>query len=143
MTNNFDDYSFDDPLFKHLNSTFDKVRQKFLQYDNRSKNNRIQIFISEVGIKYLSESERWQSDGTFKSVPKPFKQFYLTLACKSSEKVLPCAYVLMQKKIFTAYKEMFDQLKLIAEGYSCNLAPKFGHTDFEHAVRKALKHCFP
>ena len=77
MTNNFDDYSFDDPLFKHLNSTFDKVRQKFLQYDNRSKNNRIQIFISEVGIKYLSESERWQSDSAFKSVPKPFKQLYL------------------------------------------------------------------
>ena len=71
MSNNFNDFNFEDPLFKHLKSTIDKVPQKFLQYDNRSKNIWIQIFISEVGKKYLSES------------------------------------------------------------------------DFEHAVRKALKHCFP
>ena len=117
--------------------------QKFLQYDNRSKNNGIQIFISVVDIKYLSDSERWQSDGSFKSVSKPFKQLYVLLAGKSSEKVLPCAYILMQKKNFAAYKEMFDQLKLIAEDYGCNLAAKFGLTDIEHTVRKALNHCFP
>ena len=139
MPSNFDEFNFEDHLFQHLNNTIDPIPQKFLQYDNRSKNNRIQTFVSEVGLKYLSESEPWQSDGTLKSVPKPFKQSYLILAGKSSEKVLPCAFILIQKKSFAAYKEMF---KLIAEGYTFNLAPKFGKTDFEHSVLKALKHCF-
>ena len=103
----------------------------------------MQIFVSQIGIQYLSESQRWQGDGTFFSAPKPFKQVYMIFGAKSQEKLLPCVYVLMQNKSFVAYKELFDQLKYIAERYGYNLSPKFGHTDFEHAVRKALRHCYP
>ena len=49
----------------------------------------------------------------------------------------------MKKKNFASYKEVCDQLKFIAEKYNLILSPKFGHTDFEHAIRKALKHRFP
>ena len=44
MPYNFDDFNFEDPLFKHLNSTIDKVPQKFLQYDSVPK---------ITGFKYL------------------------------------------------------------------------------------------
>ena len=49
----------------------------------------------------------------------------------------------MKNKTFAANREVFDQLKYTAERYGFFLAPKFGHTDFEQAVRKALKHCYP
>ena len=67
----------------------------------------------------------------------------MIFGAKGQENLLPCVYVLMQNKSFAAYNELFDQLKYIDERYGFNLAPKFGHSDFEHAVRKALKHNYP
>ena len=66
----------------------------------------------------------------------------MIFGAKVQEKLLPCVYVLMQNKSFTAYSELFDQPKYIAERYGFNLAPKFCHSDFEHVVRKALKHTY-
>ena len=57
----------------------------------------------------------------------------MIFGAKAHEKLLPCVYCLMQNKSLATYKEL----------YGFNLAPKFGHTDFEHVIRKALKHCYP
>ena len=100
-------------------------------------------YASEVGIKLLSESARWQSDGTFFCAPKPFKQAYYIMGGKQGEKMLPLVYILMQKKTFKAYDEVFEQLKRVAAKYSVSLAPTVALTDFEKAARKALRFHFP
>ena len=70
-----DDIDFESEQYIKFTRTIDD--KAFLQYDNKSKNGRrIQIFASEIGMKLLSESKRWQSDGTFYAAPKPFKQLY-------------------------------------------------------------------
>ena len=61
---------------------------------------------------------------------------------KPGEKMLPLVYILMQKRTFKAYDELFSQLKLIGEKYSTPLAPKMALTDFEKAARKALRFHF-
>jgi hypothetical protein len=139
---NFDDFDFDNDAFQNFTQTITK--KEFLQYDNKNKNgNRIQIYASEVGIKLLSESARWQSDGTFFCAPKPFKQAYYIMGGKQGEKMLPLVYILMQKKTFKAYDEVFEQLKRVAAKYSVSLAPTVALTDFEKAARKALRFHFP
>ena len=57
------------------------------------------------------------SDGTFHSAPKPFKQVYYTMGGKPNEKMVPVDYVLMQKRTFEAYDEVFGQLKRMAQSY--------------------------
>ena len=47
----------------------------FLIYDNH-KQNRILVFASKTGLKMLSESVKWHSDGTFHTKSKYFAQLY-------------------------------------------------------------------
>ena len=68
------DLNFEYPLFQHLKTSIVKVSQEFSQYNNCKPNDRVQIFASEVGIKYLCQTVRWQSDCAFFSEPKSFKQ---------------------------------------------------------------------
>ena len=73
MPKEFDDFDFDKEEYIKFARTINKA--EFLQYDNKNKHgNRIQIYASQVGIQLLSESKRWQSDGSFFCAPKPFKQ---------------------------------------------------------------------
>ena len=74
-------YEFTFDKYKDFKETI--THKQFLQYDNRKKGKRILIHASEVGIKLPSQSEKWQSDGTFRSAPKPFKQVYLIIAGKT------------------------------------------------------------
>ena len=74
---------------------------------------------------------------------KPFKQLYYIIAGKKGEQVRPAVYILMQKRTEAAYKEAFNQLKEIAASYNLVLNPLIALTDFEKAVRKALKFHFP
>ena len=61
---------------------------------------------------------------------------------KPGEKMLPLVYILMQKRTYKAYDELFDQLKRIGLKYSSPLAPEIALTDFEKAARKALRFHF-
>ena len=134
-----DEFSFDN--FQEFTVIIDK--KLFLQYDNKSKSNRILIFASDFGIKLLGDSHRWQSDGTFFCAPKPFTQAYYIMGGKPNEKLLPCVYVLQMKRDFEAYNEVFHQLKHLGVKNNVSLNPKRGLTDFESAARKALKFNFP
>ena len=62
---------------------------------------------------------------------------------KNNEKILPAVFVLIKKKNFASLKEVCDKLKFVAEKNNLILSPKFGHIDFEQAIRKALRHCLP
>ena len=85
MPPSFEEFSFDDIEFFNYTQTVDK--KLFLQYDNKSKDNRIMIFASSHGLQLLGESKRWKSDGTFFCAPKPFKQAYYILSGKPGEKL--------------------------------------------------------
>ena len=57
------------------------------------------IFASDIGIKILSKSSKWNGDGTFKVVPKPkgFFQLYIIFAYYRNV-LLPCVYELLSVK---------------------------------------------
>jgi len=73
MPKEFDEFDFDKEEYLKFTQTIHK--KQFLQYDNKDKHgNRIQMYASEFAMGLLSESKRWQSDGSFFCCPKPFKQ---------------------------------------------------------------------
>ena len=137
-----DDFNFDNKEFEKFRKTIHK--KEFLQYDNLCKDGkRSMIFASEAGVKLLSNSTRWQSDGTFFCAPKPFKQAYYIMGGAPGEKLLPVVYILMQSRTYIAYEDVFSRLKACAERYGVSLAPRLVLLDFEKAARKALKFSFP
>ena len=64
------------------------------------------------------------------------------MAGKPGEKVLQVAYILLQKKTYKTYDEVFNQLKQIATKYKLTLNPELVLTDFEKAARKAFRFHF-
>ena len=85
---------FDLVYFNFLLVEYEKFGQTisfkpFLQNDNlKNDGNRILIFASEVGLKILGQSQKWQSVGTFNCAPQPFKQVYYTMGGKPLEKMV-------------------------------------------------------
>ena len=55
----------------------DQDGNPFLLHDNNNNNNRIIVFASERCIRYLSNSNDWFMDGTFKVCPTLFDQLYV------------------------------------------------------------------
>ncbi|CAF0706422.1 unnamed protein product [Brachionus calyciflorus] len=72
------------------------TQNEFLRYDNRSKTNRIMIFVDDGALKMLSEATDWYMDGTFKSSPKQFVQMY-TIHAYIGKTTFPCVYILLKK----------------------------------------------
>ena len=50
--------------------TLTAAKKRFLQMDNKSRSDRIVIFVCDISIKLLAMSEEWYMDGTFKEAPK-------------------------------------------------------------------------
>ena len=119
--------------YSHFKSTYEKIREKirpplsdfesfdgeiklaytltvnkepFLRYDNRSPTSRIIIFISDHGVRMLGQATRWHTDGTFFAAPKPFMQVYLLHAYDLNDNMVPCGYVLLQRKDKATYIQM-------------------------------------
>ena len=57
------------------NYTVDVLGQQFLAYDN-GRPDRILLFGTDEGFHFLSSSQDWFLDGTFKSSPVQFMQLY-------------------------------------------------------------------
>ena len=99
IPHDLDDLNFDGENIKYTQTT-DKM--PFLRYYCRDPGSKFLFFASNEGIKLLSDSKRWHSDGTFFAAPKPFKQeffiYYIIHAYTSNGHMLPCAYFLTEKK---------------------------------------------
>ena len=80
------------------------------------------IFCSDVGLKILSESNRWHSDGTFETAVKfqedKFQQFYF-IHGKYKGVLLPCAFALLTNKTITTF------LFAMTTNYNCRLFSEF------------------
>jgi hypothetical protein len=51
--------------------------KRFLLANKTLANGHLVIFCTDIGLKILSESKRWQTDGTFECTPLPFFQVYI------------------------------------------------------------------
>ncbi|CAF1069668.1 unnamed protein product [Brachionus calyciflorus] len=113
----------------------------FLQYDNKSENKRVMIFVDDATLKILAQAKLWLMDGTFKSAPKKLLQLYTTHAF--IEKItIPCCYILTQDKDEKTYRDVFGKLKDIAIERNILLSPKSVMTDFEKASTNAFVYHF-
>ena len=86
---------------------------KFLQYDNKSENQRVIILACDEAIKLLAKAKTWHIDGTFKSCPKGLMQIF-TIHAHIYDQFFPCAYIIMQHKNEKSYREVFSKLKDLA-----------------------------
>lgn len=84
----------------------------FAKYDNKSRDNRIIIMVSNNACKIIAKSEQWHFDGTFKAVPKMFTQ-QLNVSCYHKNITLRCAFILLQRKERQTYIEAIGKLKEI------------------------------
>ena len=134
------DLNFEGDNFKYSQTTDE---EPFLRHHSKNEDNHLLMFASNEGLKLLSTSSRWHSDGTFFAAPKPFNQVYIIHAYTDNGHMLPCAYYLTQKKDCAIYKAMFTHLKNAAEENGYILNPKTIVVDFELAAINAYKFHWP
>ena len=84
-----------------------KNQNKFLIFN--SKNNKILLFCSPDGMKCLSESSYWHSDGTFHAAAKYFYQLYIH--SWYNNRMIACACILMHRRRTTDYVKVLKALK--------------------------------
>lgn len=83
----------------------------------------------------LQENDIWCVDGTFDTIPSPYKQLY-SLSVIKNHHVFPCIYVILKNKTEVTYLKMYEFiLRMIG-----NLNPRAIKTDFEKASINALHH---
>ena len=121
--------------------TVDNPPQRFLLYDN-NKSSRIMIFCSDLGLKILGQSERWHGDGKFHTASKYFSQLYI-LQAWYEHRMIPVAWILMKKRKFVDYKNVFSKIKKKANLLGILLNPKQIMTDMELGAMKAFKYNWP
>ncbi|KAJ6649210.1 hypothetical protein Bhyg_04444, partial [Pseudolycoriella hygida] len=107
-----------------------------------AKGEKSVVFISETALKLVNTLNNVTlfMDGTFRALPYHLKfgQLYvINLIFKN--RCYPLAYVLMEKRTFTAYDSIFSKLKLLMP--SAEVVKLM--TDYEAAARKALRINYP
>lgn len=107
---------------------------KFLQVNEEVDNGQIKIFFNESHINYIINSKIWIGDGTFKSVPKEFKQLYV-FHCQIRNSFFPLIYILMPDKSFQSYKFIFKYIRSFSKEFKLEQLV----VDMEYAVIKAAK----
>lgn len=76
------------------------------------------IFTTIENCNYLKYSQFWILDGTFKSCPKLFKQFYFvhgSISRDGNEMAFPLVFALMIGKDEDLYNMLFSNLNKFAE----------------------------
>jgi hypothetical protein len=98
---------------------------------------------------YLKNSQFWILDGTFKSCPKLFKQFYVVYGLilrDGNEMVFPLVFALMTGKDEDLCNMLFSNLNQFAEENGIVFKENNNLkiiTDFEQAVINAINTVFP
>lgn len=131
----------------------DEKYRKFFTNDHRNlpyfrgiwtstKGERNLVFISETILKLINTMNHIAlfMDGTYKALPHhiPFRQLYV-ISVTYENQCYPLAYIFMEKKTFTSYDTIFQQLRFLMP--SVEVVKLM--TDYEAATRKALKKHFP
>ena len=112
--------------------------ENFLIADSGQSDDRILIFGRQSWTVFLTDSDVWYADGTFKLAPPLFTQVYVILARRHGG-VHPVLYALLPNKRRTTYVRMFQMLQDTIPG----LQPTSISCDFEQAAISAMEECFP
>uniref|UniRef100_A0A2S2PMI1 MULE transposase domain-containing protein n=1 Tax=Schizaphis graminum TaxID=13262 RepID=A0A2S2PMI1_SCHGA len=123
--------------------------QEFYIKDIGSDTDKIIILSTIENLRYLSESQFWLADGTFKSCPGLFKQIYTihgNIKKGNGTICVPLVFSLMVKQTENAYRTMFLELNNFALENDIHLTRNFNLeiiTDFEKAAINAINYVFP
>ncbi|XP_057318288.1 uncharacterized protein LOC130663189 [Microplitis mediator] len=100
--------------------------ERFLLHDSGGDEKRFIIFTTSRNLNFLSTCDQWLGNGTFRSVPGIFLQFYCFHGYKNG-KSLPLVYVLAPHKSLRTYEKV---LTVIRDSLP-NFKPAKMMTDFE------------
>ena len=110
----------------------DVLGQQFLVYDN-GRPDRILLFGRDEDFRFLSNSQDWFLDGTFKSRPVQFMQLY-TVHRLTNHRNIVGVYALFPNKRRDTYVEMLIEVQRLTH----NAMPHSLMTDFESSMLSAL-----
>ncbi len=87
-----------------------KAGEQFLKFDSGNNNQRILIFSTLDNLAPLSSSKHWYADGTFKTSPSLFDQFFV-IQGSLAEHVLPLVYILTPNRKRSTYDRGLQALQ--------------------------------
>ena len=112
---------------------------QFLLYDSGNGDpERIIIFSSQQAIQFMSDSEHWFADGTFKVCPDIFFQVY-TVHAQQEGRIFPCIFGLLPNKTEATYTRFFREVFNNING----IGPADILLDFERSALNALGNVQP
>ena len=114
--------------------------EKFLLY--QSKNNKLLVFRSAIGLEILSKSDHWGADGTFYTAAKYFYQLYV-VSGYYEKRMIPCVWALMNRRRKKEYNVVLESVKKAAKKIKIKLSPKTVMMDFEKAAMNSFEEMFP
>ena len=91
------------------------------------------VFCSRIGLEVLSKCTSMHGDGTFYVVAKYFYQLYLIHGWYNNY-MIPCAWILMTKRISVDYKKAFRAITKAAREAKLAIKPKQIMTDRDMIV---------
>ena len=119
------------------NYTADVSDQQFIVYDT-GRPDRILLFGTDEGFRFLRNSQDWFFGKTFKSSPVQFMQLYTVLRLTNHRKIVGASALLPNKRGAT-YVEMLTEVQRLTR----NAIPHSLMTDFESSILSALNQIFP
>lgn len=113
------------------------------------------MFVSPIGLKMLSDSDKWHSNGTFHTKSRYFAQLYTIHAYfppskfepQNPDKVwvkrmIPCVWSFMKRRRTKDYVKLLETLIKEARKIGLTLKPIQVMIDFEIATKKASEKVF-
>ena len=104
----------------------------------------IAVFVTAANIETLENSRHEHIDGTFRTVPNPYRQF-LTVHGECNDRVLLCVSVLMVERNIASNRQVLQILKrkVLQVTGNGNWSPQYAITEFEIALITAFETEFP
>lgn len=121
--------------------------KQIIFYNNKTKKHEhILYFTTPFQLNLLKETKMILVDGTFRSCPSNFYQI-LNIVGKIENKdiSIPIVSVLMKSKSECSYINLLENLKLLIKENNIDIdfSKIYIMSDFEVALRNAIKNCFP
>ena len=88
------------------------IQRDIIWNDAKGNTQRIVIYATKRRLKKLTKARRWEADGTFSFVPKPFHQLFgihTTIGKKDNVKSVPLLFALMSCRTTIAYVNVFQK----------------------------------
>lgn len=139
-------------IFSYKNKIFDSediLAKCFclakLEYKNfkTDKIEKILIYSTDFQLNLISNSNQVYIDGTFKIAPKDYKQVLILFSFNNLiNKVVPCIFVILNRKTETIYQNTFKKIKDIFDELNFTVSFKYLQCDFEKALFKSFLKVF-